>query len=326
MRRLLRVVLPGLALACGVSSRGQQSASELPHAPLQPGAQTVLPANADVHLRTTRALSSKNAKAGDIVELEVMRDVKVDDFLVIPRHAPALAAVAAAQPSRRLSRGGSIAFDLKSVKIITGDWVPIRATKTLKGGPDPVQKDKNVLDSGYLLFLPVILLRGEEAILPRGTEINAVVGQEVPIDSVRLRDSITAFETKNAPSRSTYAIAHIYRHVPDVSGGKPKIYLDGVELARMQGDRYLNIVVDPGEHRLRTDKSEIILDCKAGEEYYLRVERRGLGVFSPPKAYLELVPKERGEDEIYALEALNPTDVTDRSKLARPPANPESLH
>ena len=320
MRCLLRVLLPGLVVACAFSSRGQQSSLTSPDAPLPPALQTVLPADTYVHLLIVKTISSKNAKVGEVVELEVMRDVKVGDLVVIPQHTPAFAAVALAQPSRRLSRAGSIALELKSVKAITGDAVPIRATKTFKG---EIVKDKDILDSGYLLFLPVILSRGEQATVRRGTVIDAFVEHDVPLDTVRLRDRVTALEIRSAANRSTYATAHIYRHAPDVSGGKPKIYLDGVELARMQGDRYLNVMVDAGSHSLRTDKSEVVLDCKAGEEYYVRVERKGLGMISPPKAHLSLVSNEQGEEEIYALEALNRGDIRDRSKLA-PPHHGES--
>jgi len=316
VRCLLRVLLPGIVVACAFSSRGQESSLTSPDAPLPPALQTVLPAGTYVHLLTAQTISSKNAKAGEVVELEVMRDVKVRDLVVIPQHTRAFAAVALAQPSRRLSRAGSIALELKSVKAITGDMVPIRATKTFKG---EVVKDQDILQSGYLLFLPVILSRGEQATVRRGTVIDALVERDVPLDTVRLRDRVTALEIRSAANRSTYATAHIYRHAPDVSGGKPKIYLDGVELARMHGDRYLNVMVDAGSHSLRTDKSEVVLDCKAGEDYYVRVERKGLGMISPPKAHLSLVPNEQGEEEIYALEALNRGDIRDRSKLAPPP-------
>jgi hypothetical protein len=64
-------------------------------------------------------------------------------------HTRAFATVAFAQPSRRLSRAGSIALELKSVEAITGDMVPIRATKTFKG---EIVKDKDILGSGYLLI------------------------------------------------------------------------------------------------------------------------------------------------------------------------------
>ena len=96
------------------------------------------------------------------------------------------------------------------------------------------------------------------------------------------------------------------------------IYLDGREFARMQGDRYFNIIVDPGRHIFRTNESEISIECKAGEEYYLRVERQGSFV---PKAYLFLVAASSGEDEIYPLEPSDPNDIVDRSKLALPRAD-----
>ena len=62
--------------------------------------------------------------------------------------------------------------------------------------------------------------------------------------------------TALAAATAGKAEVHIYRHVPDVVGGKPTIYLDGSELARMQGDRYFNILISPGAHVLRADKSD----------------------------------------------------------------------
>jgi len=64
-----------------------------------------------------------------------------------------------------------------------------------------------------------------------------------------------------------------------VVGAKPKMYLNGNELARIKGDRYFDILLEPGGHIFRTSESEISVDCKAGEEYYLRVERQE--AFSP---------------------------------------------
>src|SRR6266568_1583978 len=156
---LQRILASALALCCSAFGQAQQPQANTSSA----GKQTVLPAATPVRLRIAQTLSSKSAKAGEVVELEVMRDVRVDDLLVIPRHTPASGVLTQALSSRRLSRGGSMTIELKSVKTITGELVPIGLKKTIKGGPDDTQKDKDILDSGYLLFLPVILRKGEEA-------------------------------------------------------------------------------------------------------------------------------------------------------------------
>ncbi len=130
---------------------------------------------------------------------------------------------------------------------------------------------------------------------------------------------MSALEEKNSAALAAVtggkAEVHIYRHVPDVIGGRLAIYLDDGELARMQGDRYFNILIAPGPHVFRADKSEIRLECKAGEEYYLRLERRGLGIVSPPRAHLILVPGQQGEDEMYPLLPADVKDIKDPSKL-----------
>ena len=315
MQRLLALCFFGFVVAWAVSSLGQQCTSVLSDAPSPLAALTVLAADTPLRLRTIQIVNSKHASTNDVVALEVMHDVKVGDVLVVSRHARAIATVSQVHPSRRLSRSGGITVQLKSVETINGDPVPIRATRAFKGGPDAAQKGRDIVESGYLLFLPAILAKGEEAILPRGTEIDAVVERDVSFDTAHLRHRMALLEAQNAAQHIPYATVHIYRHAPDVAGGKPTLYLDGLELAHLQGERYLDIRLDAGRHSLRTDKSEIILDCKVGEEYYLRVGRRGLGMFSPPKAYLYVMPNETGEEEMYPLEELKPSNIIDRSKV-----------
>jgi hypothetical protein len=140
-----------------------------------------------------------------------------------------------------------------------------------------------VSDSGILWPILPFVIRGDEAFVSKGAKFSAYVNGDAPFDSVQVQQNMSALEEKNSAALAAVtggkAEVHIYRHVPDVIGGKPAIYLDDSELARMQWDRYFNILIAPGPHVLRADKSEVRLECKAGEEYYLRLEGVGLGWF-----------------------------------------------
>jgi hypothetical protein len=272
---------------------------------------TILPDGTPVELRTTKRLSTAHAKVGDAVEFEVVHDVKVGDLVVVPRLALASGVVAQVKPRRRPMRNAELRVDVRTTKSITGSEVAIRGTRVILGN---VKLDPVILWP----VVPFVIL-GDEAFVSKGAKFSAYVSGDASFDSVQVRQNMSALDEKNsaalAAATGGKAEVHVYRHVPDVSGGKPTIYLDSSELAHLQRDRYFNILVAPGAHVFRADKSEIRLQCKAGEEYYLRLERRGLGMVSPPRAYLILMPSQQGEDEMYPLRPADAKDIKDPSKL-----------
>ncbi len=280
-------------------------------------AKTILPDGTPIELRITKRLSTAQAKVGDAVEFEVVDDVKVRDLVVVPRHAPASDAVALVKPRRRPLRNAELRVNVSAAQSITGSEVAILGTRVIVGNLDPA---KVLSDSGILWPVLPFVIRGDEAFVSKGAKFSAYVNGDALFDSVQVRQNMSALEEKNSAALAAVTSGkgevHIYRHVPDVVGGKPTIYLDSSEIARMQGDRYFNILISPGAHVLRADKSEIRLECKAGEEYYLRLERRGLGMVSPPRAHLIVVPGQQGEDEMYALLPADAKDIKDPSKLA----------
>lgn len=275
---------------------------------------TILPDGTQIELRITKRLSTADAKVGDPVEFAVVQDVKVGDLVVVPRHALASGVVAVVKPRRRPMRNAELRVAVRTAKSITGSEVAIRGARVIVGNFKPD------VDALGILLSPVIpFLKGDEAFVSKGAKFSAYVSGDSSFDSAQVRQNMSTLDEKNsaalAAATGGKAEVHVYRHVPDVSGGKPTIYLDSSELARMQGDRYFNILIAPGAHVFRSDKSEIRLECKAGEEYYLRVERRGLGMVSPPRAHLTLVPGQQGEDEIYSLRPSHAKDIKDPSKL-----------
>ena len=312
-------MLWGILLIFRAFSNSAFSAEQAP-VPPAPEAQareeppkTILRDGTPVQLRITRTVSTATAKVGDRVEFEVVQDVKVGDLLVIPRRAIAWGSVSQVEPKRRPSRNAVLSLRIEAVKAVTDDQVPLRGSRAVTGGLTSQQVIERTFE-----FLPMlVVLKGYDAFISKGGKVEAYINGETTFDSARLRKSMASLEAKKAAALAAAtagkAEIHIYRHVPDVVGGKPKIYLDGIELARMQGDRYFNVLLEPGVHTFRSDASEIAVDCKAGQEYYLRVERQG-SFF--PKAYFFLVPISQGEDEIYPLTPSDPKDILDHSRIA----------
>lgn len=280
-------------------------------------ARIVLPDGTPIQLRITHKLSAATAKVGDRVEFEVVQDIRVGDFIVIPHRAIAWGSVSKVQPSRRVSRSGILALEIKAATAVTEEQVPLRGVRTVQGNLPNQEAAERV---GWII--PVLVMKGNEAFISKGGKVDAYLNGDASFDPTLLRQSMTTWEMKNAAllaaATGGKVEVHIYRHVPDVTGGKPQIYLDAIELAHMQSDRYFNVFLDPGKHTFRTTESEISIDCKIGQEYYLRVERQGS--FSP-KAHLSLVSNLQGEDEIYSLEPSSSKDIVDRSKLAIPRAD-----
>jgi hypothetical protein len=319
-----RILAFALALFCSAFVEAQQPQA----AAASPNNQTVLAADTSISLRTTRALTSKQVKPGEQVDLEVVRDVRVGSLLVIPRHTKVTGTVYSVQPARRLMRGGSIGLEPADIKAITGETVALKGNRTAHGGPSAEEKAGAVLEGRIILSWLPLVMKGEEASLPKGTAINAFVNSDVLLDTARLREAVAALEQKKAAllAAGTQAEVHIYRHIPDVGPGKATIYLDGNQLARIGQGRYLSLLLDPGAHTFRVDRSEVRLECKAGEEYYLlTVVHRSFwgearGTHGP--VYLTLVQGEQAEDEIYPLRLPDAKDIKDPSKLVKSDMRP----
>jgi len=225
-------------------------------------------------------------------------------------------------------RGGSIGLEPANIKVITGETVPLKGNQTAHAGPSADQKAQAVLEGRIILSWLPLVMKGEEALLPKGTAINAFVSSDVLLDTARLREAAVALEQKNAAllAAATQAEVHIYRHIPDVGPGKATIYLDGHQLARLGQGRYLSLLLDPGAHTFRAGRSEVRLKCKAGEEYYLltEVHRSFWGEVrnTHGPVDLTLVQGEQAEAEMYPLRVPSAKDIKDPSKLVKSEMQP----
>lgn len=192
-----------------------------------------------VRLRTTRLLSSKDAKTGETVDFEVLEDVKVNGIVVIPRESFALGTVTQAKPNGRLGKGGKLDMTIDSVRIVSGEKVPLRAVKEIRGDNRTGTMTGALVASGLLFFpaAPIFLfIKGKNITIPKGTEFTAYVTGDVALDMAKF----AAPQSTETAQAATLTIS--VRSNPDGAD----IEIDG----KFIGNTPSAIPIKPGEYRV----------------------------------------------------------------------------
>ncbi len=141
-----------------------------------------------VRLRLGRTISSASEKAGNPVDFEVAEEVKINNVVIIPVGAVALATVTAAEHKRHLGRAGTLELKLESIRLADGEKAAMKATEGGKAGGHVGIMTTAMVASGLLFFpaAPLFLfMHGKDMTIPKGTEITAYVNGDVPLTMSR---------------------------------------------------------------------------------------------------------------------------------------------
>jgi hypothetical protein len=139
-----------------------------------------------VRLRLQRTISSAEAQVDERVDFDVLEEVKVNGTLVIPKGSVALGTVTAAQPKRRMARGGKLDINIDSVRMANGEAVALRAVKNLSGGGHTGAMTGAMIATSLVVWpaAPFFLfMHGKDVTVPKGTEITAYVNGNVELPS-----------------------------------------------------------------------------------------------------------------------------------------------
>lgn len=110
---------------------------------------------------------------------------------------------------------------------------------------------------------------------------------------------------------------HVYRYKQYVGKGlRPSIYCDEVDVARLQSGRFVVLALTPGKHKFRSNdkQSQLEMDLKPGQEYYIRVDL-ATGFFKG-HGRLTLVQPEQGKGEVTQMKAADSGMIKDKEFLA----------
>lgn len=153
----------------------------VPVFPLALPSDGVLHAKTRLHLVTVTAISSKNAKVGDKVEILLDQDVKIGDAIAIPKGAAVNAAISAVQPSGQAGAPGSISFAVQALTA-NGITVPLKGGESLEGVGHQVRN--GLLFLTLVGSIPAVMGHGGEAEIKLGMKFTVGVAADTPLLSV----------------------------------------------------------------------------------------------------------------------------------------------
>src|SRR5256886_11195323 len=141
-----------------------------------------------VRIRLARTMSSRDAKADERVDFEVLEDVKVGNVVVVERGAMAIATVTEAHPKRRMGRAGKLNMNIDYVRLVNGEKVLLRAVKGGSGG-NHIGAMTGAMVATSIVFFPAaplfLFMHGKDITIPKGTEVTAYVAADVPLDPTK---------------------------------------------------------------------------------------------------------------------------------------------
>jgi hypothetical protein len=163
-----------------------------------------------VKLRLSESISSADAKVGQEVPFEVVEDVKVDDVVVLPKGASAIANVTEAEHKKSMGRGGKLNVAISYARLSDNEKAALRAAKEAKGGGH-VGAMTGAIVATSIVFFPAaplfLFIHGKDITIPQGTEITAFVDGDMHLDMARFgaAPAATAAGATSSPAASAQA-------------------------------------------------------------------------------------------------------------------------
>src|SRR5262249_19662541 len=144
-----------------------------------------------------------DAKVGEMVDFEVLEDVKIRETVIIPRGGIAWATVTEAQPKRRMGRGGKLDVNIDSVRLVSGEKAALRAVKDTQGGGH-VRAMTGAIVATSIVFFPAaplfLFMKGKDITIPKGTEITAYINGDIELNPAKFASSIVDSATVSGPA------------------------------------------------------------------------------------------------------------------------------
>jgi hypothetical protein len=273
--------------------------------------EILLPEGTAVKVVTAQEISSKTANAGDVLKFKVDEDVLVNEKVIISKGTPAKGSVINAEPSGHMGKSGKLGIVVESTTTVDGQPLKLRAAKG-KEGKDKTNSTAalSVLVSGFFL-----LKKGSEAKIAEGTPVTVYVAEEkrFRVDGSSLV-AVPLSPNVERPAVDTPATVYIYR--PSKMVGKalePSVFVDDIELARMDNGRYFTLKLKPGKHivHMTNEKKGFAIDMGPGQTYYFRVGIE-MGMWKG-RGKLTLEDPEKALPEIKKLKFLGADKIKDHT-------------
>lgn len=241
-----------LAICPLLTAQQPQPAPEVPQA--QQAASSTLPPphtlldGTPVKLRLSETISSADAKVGQEIPFEVIEDISVDQVVVLPKGASAIATVTEADHKKSMGRAGKLDISISYARLKDQEKVALRATKETKGGGH-VGAMTGAMVATAIVFFPAaplfLFIKGKDITIPQGTEITAFVEGDMHLDVTKFGAAPPDLATASTPSAPVQASLVIDSTPPGTD-----IEIDGAFV----GNTPSTIAVAPGSHQISVKK------------------------------------------------------------------------
>jgi hypothetical protein len=201
-----------------------------------------------VKLRLSETISSSDAKVGQEIPFEVVEDISVDQVIVLPKGATAIATVTEADHKKSMGRAGKLNIAISYARLKDQQKVALRATKDTKGGGH-IGAMTGAMVATSIVFFPAaplfLFIHGKDTTIPQGTEIMAFVEGDMHLDMSKF--GVAPPELAVAPSLAAPAQASL---VIDSSPPSADIEIDGAFV----GNTPSTVSIAPGSHQIAVKK------------------------------------------------------------------------
>jgi len=231
--------------AVGTSTAAQQATPSA-----LPPAHTLLDGT-PVKLRLSQTVSSADTKVGQEIPFEVVEDVSVDQVVVLPKGATAIATVTATEHKKSMGRAGKLDIAISYARLKDQEKVALRATQDNKGGGH-VGAMTGAIVATSIIFFPAaplfLFVHGKDITIPQGTEITAFVEGDMHLNMANFGAAPAAIEAIPAPA-ALAAAAQTSLAVDSTPAGAD-IEIDGAFV----GNTPSTVSIAPGSHQIAVKK------------------------------------------------------------------------
>jgi hypothetical protein len=188
---------------------------------------------------------------GQEVPFEVVEDVSVDQVVVLPKGATAIATVTATDHKKSMGRAGKLDMAISYARLKDQEKVALRATQDNKGGGH-VGAMTGAIVATSIVFFPAaplfLFVHGKDISIPQGTEITAFVEGDMHLNMANFGTAPAAFaaipEPQAPPSPVQVSLAI------DSTPAGADVEIDGAFV----GNTPSTVTAEPGSHKIAVKK------------------------------------------------------------------------
>ena len=216
--------------------------------PTQPPPPNTLLDGTPVKLRLSQTISSADTKVGQEIPFEVVEDISVDQVVVLPKGATAIATVTATEHKKSMGRAGKLDIAISYARLKDQEKVALRATQENKGGGH-VGAMTGAIVATSIIFFPAaplfLFIHGKDITIPQGTEITAFVEGDMHLNMANFGVTPPELVTSSASAATVQASLVIDSAPPGAD-----IEIDGAFV----GNTPSTVAVVTGSHQIAIKK------------------------------------------------------------------------